>query len=133
MVSGDTSGVLAGMEPPPGEVLSPEPEPPLGIDPEPEPPLGIDPEPEPPLGILDPLLGEVVGLGVLWAKELEIEASPVKANEPITRDAITDFFITKMPLDIGKQHGLVNQEMSGSNLKILRHNQFTIQHSRFTS
>jgi hypothetical protein len=118
MVSGDTSGVLAGIEPPPGEVLSPEP---LGIDdPEPElPPDEPDPPPDAPpplgapplpLGIPDPLLGVIVGLGVevLWAKEPEMEPSPVKAKEPITRDAITDFFITKMSLDIRKQQGSVN-------------------------
>ncbi len=93
-MSGDELGVVLGTvvsgDVPPGAVDPPEP---LG---------GVEP-PEP--GVI---AGSLVGVGVLWAKELETEPSPVKAIELITRDAIKDFFMTKMSSDIRKQQGLVN-------------------------
>ncbi len=94
---GEALGVVVGMDPP-GAVES---EPPLGgvivgsLE-------GVEPEP-PPGGVMVGVLE-----GVLWAKELGIVLNPVKAIELITRDAIKDFFMTKMSSDIRKQQGLVN-------------------------
>ncbi len=94
-MSGEVLGVVLGIAPP-GTVVS------GGV-----PPGTVDPP-----GVVDPpgtgvVVGSVVGVGVLWAKELETEPSPVKAIELITRDAIKDFFMTRMSSDIRKQQGLV--------------------------
>ncbi len=85
-MSGDELGVVLGIAPP-GAVVS----------------GGVPP------GVVDPPGGVIVGSleGVLWAKELETEPNPVKAIELITRDAIKDFFMTRMSSDIRKQQGLV--------------------------
>ena len=97
-MSGDELGVVLGIGAP-GTVVSGA-VPPGGVDP-PEPP-GADDPPEP--GVI---AGSLVGVGVLWAKELETEPNPVKAIELTTRDAIKDFFMTRMSSDIRKQQGLV--------------------------